>query len=427
MFKNLYNIISQKYLNQNKDLIREVSGQFVLKFITGGTSYFLFVFYLNHGVSHELDTWLVLQPKLALYITISLFGFDSIYSINFFKDRNLREEIILLILPVIHLVIIFIFFFIFSSELKFTEIILIYFFTFTSLLNQVIINFIRVRIKIWKVILPNLLAALIVIFWVSKLHNPINLIQILSFLCLQNTITLLYIFFTFKLSKIIEFINNTRNLINYKSNVYNYYKSGFLIVSLSAISNLTFYADRYIFKSELKDVIKSNAVILNFLQICGIIIYAFFQGFSPFWTNSYNKIINSELRFNAFRKYLIIISFAYLALGIIIYILTYFFTPILFPNISFSKYEIGIYVFGYIVTLINGSMQFFYNFYFKNHLFLILSFLNLVIYYLTMFMQINLGFSNYLVQRSLLFSSLITLLISIIVTKKIILDDIQKR
>ena len=425
MFKKLQNILLQKYLNLNKELFREVSGQFILKFITGGTSYFLFIYILNNGIKSDMDTWLILQPKLTLFVTLSLFGFDSIYSINFFKNRNTREEIILLILPLIHLIFIIVVFYLFSKDLKLYEILLIYFFTLTSLLNQVIINFIRVRIKIWKVILPNLLASIIVVVWVKSLINPINLIHILSLLILQNLIVLLYITFSYKFSKIIGYFNNLNDLYKHKINIYNYYKSGFLIVSLSAISNLTFYADRYVFNSELKNVIKSNAVILNFLQICGIIVYAFFQGFSPFWTNYYNKLKNSELRYYAFKKYFIIISFVYIILGIFIFLFTFLFTPFLFPNILFTKYEIAIYVLAYIVTLINGSIQFYFNFYFKNHLFLFFSFLNLILYYIIMYVQINLSITEYLVQRSLLFSSLITVVLTIAVTKKMILNERQ--
>lgn len=413
----------QNYSKLNKELIREIFGQFILKFITGGTSYFLFVFFLNHGISVELDTWLLLQPKLALLVTLSLFGFDSIYSINYFKNRNFSEDTILFLIPSIHLIFFTIIFNFFSRDLKLLERTLVFVLTFSSLINQIVINFIRVRIKIWKVVFPNLLAAIIIIFTVTKINAPINLVQIISLLILQNIIVLSCLIFGYKSSKLIYFFCNFINLHNYKKNIYKYYQSGFLIVSLSAISNLTFYADRYIFKSELQSVIKSNAVILNFLQICGIIVYAFFQGFSPYWTNYFHKITFSNMRLKAFEKYIYIIFIVAILMGVVIFSITYFFTPTLFPNISFSKYEIAIYVIGYMISLLNGSLQFFYNFYFKNHLFLFFTFLNLLMYYIIMFIQIKLDFNQYLVQRSLFFSGFITLLLLILETKNMILNE----
>ena len=111
----------KKYLNKfiYSPLFTQTFLHLLIKAISSGTSYLIFMSFIKNSNNIEINQWAMIQPMYLLITSLSIFSFDSIYGVFFFKNKSKFDSFIYFFQPLIHFFILSTFIILIPLKLNF--------------------------------------------------------------------------------------------------------------------------------------------------------------------------------------------------------------------------------------------------------------------------------------------------------------------
>lgn len=384
----------------------------LIKTISSGTSYVIFMSFIKKSNNLETNQWAMIQPLYLFMTSLSIFSFDSIYSVNFFKNKSKYDSFIYFFQPLLHFIILTFFILVLPLKFNFQIKLLFILIVFFNIINQFFYNYYRVRIKLYNLLILAILSSIssLIFFFLIKLDSFLLKVILSVFISFFTPVVFSLIFkFNIKLVKeSFNYIFESLFLLK------NYYSNAYPLVIFTVVSSSATYVDRYIL-SDMKHVsyVNDNMYYLSIFQMFGLIIYSFFQAFVPHIFSKLNTLKTVFDQYLYVRKFILFSLVITISISIFVSQITFHFTKIFYSEkISLDYRLIILYSFGFFMSQFSSLLLLFFNYYEKNRMFISSYFVTLLFQILILFYLVK---SNlpYPVQVAVIISQLILVILLI--------------